>query len=582
MIKNFFSGQINSITIAAVLIAASSLLSRLLGVFRDRILAGEFGAGDTLDIYYAAFRVPDLIFNLLILGALSAGFIPIFTRLIKNAPPQSSPYQREEENSPSLLPARASQRPACFQLSKAMSGRQEGPLLKMAGGEAWELASNILNILGAGLVVLCGLGVIFAPALMKIITPGFSGEKMDLTIALARIMFLSPIFLGLSGVFGGILQSCKRFFIYSLAPIFYNVGIIIGALYFVPLWGVYGLAWGVVLGAFMHMAVQMPAVWQIGFRYSFIFNFKEKSVREIWRMMIPRTMSLAVAQINLVVLTIIASTLAAGSLAVFNFANNLQIFPVGIIGISFAIAAFPALASAAFEREKLIYNFSSVARQILFFIVPATVLILTLRAQIIRVVLGTGQFDWNDTVLTLDTLGFFALSLFAQSLIPLLVRVFYARHDSRTPFFIGLATAAANVVLSLWLGKKMGVAGLALAFSIANIANFIVLWLVLRFKIEGLDEARILKSAFKFSLAAITAGGAIQLLKEAIVYFADMTKLWGVFAQGALAGTAGILVYVVICYILKSEELFNFAAAVRRRLRGAKVEAEDRGEARGI
>jgi len=547
MIKRLFNGEINSITVAALLVGGSSLISRLLGIFRDRILAGQFGAGDTLDIYYAAFRIPDLIFNLLVLGALSAGFIPIFTSLIK------SPLEKIK----SLL----------------------GDNYK----EAWQLASNILNILGFGLLILCGLGVIFAPQIMHLITPGFSREKMDLTVGLTRIMFLSPIFLGISSVFGGILQSFKRFFVYSMSPIFYNIGIIIGALYFVPIWGIYGLAWGVVLGAALHMIVQIPALTGLGFKYKFKFDIKNSNVRKIWLMMVPRTMSLAISQLNLLVITIIASTMASGSLAVFNFANNLQSFPVGIFGISFAIAAFPALSASAFDKKKLVKDFSLTVRQILFFIIPSTVILLALRAQIIRVILGTGKFDWQDTILTIDTLGFFAISLFAQALIPLLIRVFYARHDSKTPFIIGIFSALVNIFLSIKLSQSLGVAGLALAFSISNVINLMLLWAWLNFEIGKIDELKIFISTVKFSLAALACGLAVQGTKLAIGTNVDMTKFLGVLTQGAVAGLAGILVYLLVCLILKSEELFNFWASLKRRLGGAKkVETPDRGEARGI
>ena len=281
-------------------------------------------------------------------------------------------------------------------------------------------------------------------------------------------------------------------------------------------------------------------------------------MRHIGKMMVPRTLSLAVAQINLVVMTVMATTLESGSLSVFNFANNLQSFPIGIFGISFAVAAFPALSAVAFEREKMIKSFSLAVRQILFFIVPSMVLLLTLRAQIIRVVLGTGQFDWKDTVLTLDTLGFFALSLFAQALIPLLVRVFYARRDSRRPFFIGLFSVVINLILAWFLAPRMGVAGLALAFSVANIFNFIILWLILRFKIGEMDEMKILISAAKFSLAAVACGAAAQGVKILVASLVDMDKFWGILTQGAVAGVAGILVYLAICYLLRSEELSDF------------------------
>jgi putative peptidoglycan lipid II flippase len=395
-------------------------------------------------------------------------------------------------------------------------------------------------------------------------------------------MFLSPLFLGISGVWGGILQSFKRFLIYSLAPVFYNLGIIIGALYFVNWWGITGLAWGVALGAFLHMAVQIPAIYHLGFRYRLRIIWHDLNTRKIGKMMLPRTMSLAISQINLVVITVIASGLSSGSLAVFNFANNLQSFPIGIFGISFAIAAFPALSEAAFDKEKLSASFSQTIRQILFFVIPVTVLIVALRAQIIRVVLGTGQFDWQATILTMDTLAFFALSLFAQATIPLLVRVFYARHDSATPFYLGLATVIVNVILSLILGKRMGVAGLACAYSIANVLNFLLLWLWLNFSIGSLDIGNILRSMLKFTTSAVAAGGAAQITKALVWPFIDMTRFSGVFIQLVAAAMAGLAVYAAFCYLLRSEELFGFLSALKRRLPFKKVGVEDQGEARGF
>ncbi|MEI6597117.1 MAG: lipid II flippase MurJ, partial [bacterium] len=294
-------------------------------------------------------------------------------------------------------------------------------------------------------------------------------------------------------------------------------------------------------------------------------------------------MSLAISQLNLLVITVIASTMASGSLAVFNFANNLQSFPVGIFGISFAIAAFPALSAFAFDKKNLVKDLSLTVRQILFFIIPSTVILLALRAQIIRVILGTGKFDWQDTLLTIDTLGFFAISLFAQALIPLLIRVFYARHDSKTPFIIGLGSALINIFLSIKFSGSLGVAGLALAFSISNIINFILLWAWLNIEIGKIDELKIFISTIKFSLAALSCGLAVQGAKLLIGNNIDMTKFLGVLTQGVIAGLAGILTYLLVCFILKSEELFNFWSSLRRRLvDGKKIETPDQGEARGI
>src|SRR3989339_865699 len=497
MIRKLFSGQINSITIAALLVALSSLISRFLGIFRAKILANEFGAGDMIDIYYAAFRVPDLVFNLLVLGALSAGFIPILTKLIKDYDCKRCQF--------------------------------------FTNKKAWEFSSDILNIIGLGVLVLSLAGILFAPLFIKFIVPGFDAEKQKLTAGLTRIMFLSPIFLGISSVLGGILQSFKRFFEYSVAPIMNNIGIIIGALYFVPEWGIRGLAYGVVLGALMHMLIQLPMVLILGFRYRlrFFIPWRDKNIRNIFVMMVPRIMSLAISQINLIVITIIASPLASGSLTVFNFANDLQSLPIGVFGISFAIAAFPTLSSVAFDRKRLTREFSSV-------------------------------------------------SLFAQASLPLLVRIFYARHNAKTPFFVGLFSAGVNVVLSLFFSDRFGVSGLALAFSISSIINFILLWIMLHAEIGGMDEYRILVSAVKFSISAIACGLAVQGMKLLIWPFIDMTRFWGVLTQGLVSGIAGMLVFVAFCFMLRSEELFDFWNSIKRRLSWRKIEAGDQGEARGI
>lgn len=533
--------------IAALLVAMSSLTSRFLGVFRDRILAGEFGAGDTLDIYYAAFRIPDFIFNLLILGALSAGFIPIITSLIKDHECKKDHLFNKNPNK-----------------------------------EVWELSSNILNILGISIFFISVIGIIFAPSIMKIITPGFSGEKQMQVANLTRIMFLSPFFLGISSVLGGILQSFKRFFIYSLSPVIYNLGIILGAIYLVPMWGIYGLAWGVVIGSFLHMMVQVPVIFQLGFKYVPILDFKDRNIIKMGKLMVPRVMSLGISQIELLSITIIASILPSGSLAVFNFANNLQSFPIGVFGISLAIAAFPTLSIVAFNEKKLVENFSNVFRQIMFFIIPATVLFLTLRAQIVRVVLGSGSFDWNDTVMTFETLRYFAISLFAQASLPLLARVFYARHNSKTPFFVGIFSAIVNVVLALYFVRHGDVSSLALSFSIASITNFLILWIMLHREVGGLDEKRIIISVSKLVIAGMIAGWTIQSAKIMIASFVDMDKVWGIFLQGFFSGMIGLAVFAAFCSLLRSEEFFYFWNAVKKRIPWKKIETGDQGEARGI
>ena len=533
MFKRLLNGESRTITSAAIIIGAASLASSFLGMFRDRILAGQFGAGDVLDTYYAAFRVPDLIYNLLVLGALSAGFIPIFTQFLQG--------DKSSEN------------------------------------KAWKFTNEVLNILVIGLFILGAIFWLLAPILMPLITPGFSAAKMSATVGLTRIMFLSPLLLGLSSIFGSILQSFKRFLIYSLAPIFYNLGIIIGALFFVKWWGVYGLAYGVVLGAFLHMLVQIPSCKYLGWHYQMIWQWPSQGLKKLGKIMVPRTLTLAINQINLLVVTVIASTLAAGSLAVFNLANNLQLFPLGIFGISFAIAAFPTLSALALKENKteFVHSFSNTTRQVLFFIIPSTALLLVLRAQIVRVILGSGNFSWENTILTINTLAMFTISLFAQALIPLLIRSFYAIHNALTPFLIGLFSAVANLVLSIYLSRpfdfldyhfELGVAGLALAFSLSSILNLILLWLALRLKTSNLDEKNISWSVLKIVIATLAMAAVVQFMKFGIEpYFGTQTFI-GIFLQGLISGLVGIGIFIVVSLALKSQEMITFANALKRRI----------------
>jgi putative peptidoglycan lipid II flippase len=533
------SSPSSSVASAAFVIAVAGILSRVLGLLRDRILASHFGAGDTLDIYYAAFRVPDLIYNLLILGALSAAFIPVFTGLIA-----------KDEKS-----------------------------------EAWELVNVFLTTALLFLIVLAAILAIFAPFLMKIVTPGFSPEKMQDVVTLTRIMFLSPIFLGISGIFGGILNSFKRFLIYSLAPIMYNLGIIFGAVFLVKPFGVAGLTWGVVIGAFLHMAIQYPNVKMVGLKYFPRLSFKNKNLKKIIILMIPRTLGLAVTQINLLIVTIIASTLAAGSLSIFNFANNLQSFPIGIFAIPFALAVFPILShhAARDERDVFIQNFSKTFRQILFFIIPASILILVLRAQIVRIVLGAGNFDWQDTILTFQALGIFAVSLFAQSTIPLLARSFYALHNTKVPFVTGIISEIFNLTAALILSQYYGILGLVWALSLSSIVNMFLLVLILRHKLENLDDKKIISVILKISLSALAAGLVAQLAKYLIEPYINLDTFVGVFSQMVFAGGVGAGVYLALAYFFDLEEFHYLKKLFSSRIfRLRPPLPEDPTEASGI
>jgi putative peptidoglycan lipid II flippase len=479
-----------------------------------------FGAGDVLDAYYAAFRIPDFIFNLLAVGALSAGFIPVFTKLL----------QKNKD-------------------------------------EAWKIANGVFNCVLILLTAVCAVLFVFAPQLTKYVVPGFAPDKLNFTINLTRVMLLSPVLLGLSSVFNSVLQSFKNFLIFSITPIMYNLGIIFGALVLVPYFGEIGLAYGVVLGSLLHLIIQIPSLRYHGYKYQGVLMWRDESVREIGKLIIPRTLGLAVGQINLLVTTTIASTLIAGSVAIFNLANNLQFFAVGIIGVSFAVAAFPTLSELAVQdkREEMIDSLSRTIRQVLFFIVPLTIVFLILRAQIVRVVLGSGKFDWTDTITTADALAFFSLSLFAQSLFYLLARAFYALRDTVTPLWIAAISAGLNIILSLYLKNYLDVLGLALAFSISAIMQMALLWIMLRLRLHSLHESKILLSLYKISVAGIVMAIITQILKTPLSHWVDMTKFWGILTQGAVAGIIGLLVYWFICWLLRLEEMQDFLASAKRK-----------------
>ncbi len=530
-----------SIAAAALIISLAGVASRLLGILRDRILAGQFGAGDTLDAYYAAFRIPDLIYNLMIVGALSAAFIPVFTELIA-----------EEKEA-----------------------------------EAWKLSSGILSLQ----IIITGIVsvflVIFSPQLMRLVTPGYTGSKFDLTVLLTRIMFLSPFLLGISGIFGGILVSFKKFLIYSLAPIFYNLGIIIGAVVFVRYLGPVGLALGVVLGAVLHMLVQFPAVKFSGFHFKLSFwqALKNPKVRKVLKLMIPRTLTIAVSQINFTIITIFASTLAAGSLAVFNFANNIQSAPLGLFGVSFSIAVFPTLSALATQKktDKFVVAFARTFNQISFFVIPLSVFIIVLRAQTVRLILGSGKFNWDNTILTFQTLGLLAVSLFAQSLLPLLTRAFYAIQNTKTPLYIGIASEAVNLFLVVVLIKSFGVFGLAVAFSVSSILNMVLLMIFLKKQIGNLGGKEISRATLQIAAASLIGGAAAQFGKYLVGTQGELDTFLAVFVQFVIASSLGAAAFSLTAYYLRIPEFFQFTNSLTRKVfRMKKTIGEDTGEVSGI
>ena len=544
LVYRIFNSQTKTVTFAAVLLAGSVLISRLLGLFRDRLLAGTFGAGEELDIYFAAFRIPDFVYGILIMGGISAVFLPVFSEYFKKNPE-----------------------------------------------EGWRLANNVLNCFLILLILLCGILAIFTPWLIKFVTPGFSPEQKALAVSLTRIMFLSPILFGLSSVFSGILHYFNRFLVYSLAPILYNLGIIFGILFLFPIFGLRGLAYGVILGAFVHWLWQIPAAKSSGFKYLPTFNFKSPRLLKIFKLMIPRTIGAAGYHINLIIITAIASTLAAGSIAIFNFSNNLQYLPIGLVGASFAIASFPVLSRAWANGAKadFLENFSSVFRQILFLIIPISILVFLFRAQIVRLILGTGEFGWWATRLTAASLGLFCLGIFAFAFIPFLARVFYSFQDTKTPVAIGLASMALNIILAfllVWLLKfpnafqelmvstlklqgikNIAVTGLPLALSISGIFQFSLLLVFLKKKVREIKLNEIWQSFKKIIIATLLMAVSAYLVLQAVATLICTKTFFGLLLQAILASLFGIFIYLLTCHLLKSPEPKTIWSSILKQFR---------------
>jgi putative peptidoglycan lipid II flippase len=532
MIKSFFNklwnGETNGITAAAVIVGGASLASRLFGVLRDRVLASTFGAGNSLDAYYAAFRLPDLLYSLVILGALSAGFIPVFAEYLETK----------------------------------------------SKDEAWRLAERVLSVVGATMIFICGALILFAPMLVPFTVPGFEGEKLQQTIQLTRIMALSPFFLGLSAVMGGILQATRRFFAFALAPVLYNIGIIFGVLVLAPVMGLEGVAWGVVVGAFFHLVTQASVALRLGLRRIPAPSLRTEGVRRILRLMAPRTAGLAVSQINMVILLSLASALPIGSIAVFNLANNLQSFPVSIFGISFAVAAFPNLSRAAATRRDDDFKdvLGSAARKIAFLIIPATVAFILLRAQIVRLALGAGEFDWDATIRTANVLGIFAVSMLFQALVPLLARAFYAFQDTWTPLAAGIVAEAFNLVLAILLREHLGIIGLAIAFSVAALLNLLLLWWLLYYKKGSLGEGAFTMSLAKTCAASLALFGFGWLTRQGLGLIFPLRTFWQVALQAAGTVIVGGAAFIVVATLLRSSEFAEFRdAAIRKFLKKGEV-----------
>ena len=495
---------------AAGLVMALFVVSRGLGLLREMVISYQFGTGGDLDAYLAAFRLPDILFQIVAGGALASAFIPTFSTYL----------------------ARRTER------------------------DAWRLASAVINLV---LVMTTGLAILaelLAPWLVSaIIAPGFGPARQSLTVQLMRLMLVTPVVFGVSGVMMGILNARQHFLLPALAPIFYNLGIIAGAIFLAPSLGVRGLAVGVVLGSLAHLLVQVPGLVREGMRYTPNLGLHSAGVREVGRLMLPRMLGLGAVQLNFLVNTILASGLVAGSLSALNYAWLLMLLPQGIFAQAVATAAFPTFSTQAArgERDQMRSTLSATLRAVLYLAVPAAVGLIVLSEPLVRVIFERGAFTATSTEMVSWALALFALGLPAHAVVEIVVRAFYAIHDTKTPVAIGMAAMALNVVLSLAfiaLFKSLGwpaLGGLALSNSLATTAEMVVLLAIVRRRLDGLDGRRMAGSLARICLAAAVMGLVVAIWAWAL------EGLPAIVAALVTVGTGG-LIYVGVSLGLGAPE----------------------------
>jgi len=509
---------------AASIVMVAFALSRVLGLVRQMVIAGQFGTGVEMDAYQAAFRLPDLLFQLMAGGALGSAFIPTFT----------------------------------------------GYLTRGDRAGAWRLVSAIINLVLVILTLTAVVGALVAPWLVDwIIAPGFDAPTAALTVRLMRVMLISSVIFGVSGVLMGALNAHQHFLLPAVAPMLYNLSIIGGTLFLAPSMGVMGLAVGVVVGSALHLLVQVPGLIHFDVRYAPVLTVQDPGVREVARLMGPRVLGLAVVQLNFLVNTNLASRLGEGAVSAINFAWLLMLLPQGVFAQAVATAAFPTFAEqvARGERAAMRSALAATLRAIFALSLPAAVGLAVLRGPLIAMLFERGAFGETATDLVAWALLFYALGLVAHAGLEIVARAFYALHDTKTPLLVGGGAMLLNVGLSLALPplfESLGwlpLGGLALANSLATTLELLGLLWIIRGRLQGLEGQRSRLTILRSTAAAALMGLALVAL------------LWALpEANPLLLGPAGIAlgatVYAGAAWALGVEEVRAIAAGVARRLHG--------------
>lgn len=534
------TAKVSGLHEAAFWLALFSLFSQILAFLRDRLLAYHFGAGEALDIYYTAFRIPDLIF-------ITVGSLVSISVLV---PMFSKKAARDEVSVKSYV-------------------------------------NSIFTSFSLLVVVSCVLAFILMPQMASFLFRGFDAGALAQIVKFSRILLLSPLLLGFSNFLGSIVQYEKRFLLYSLSPLLYNVGIILGTLLGAQNFGVVAVVAGVVFGALLHFLAPAAFVFFSGNAPKFTAKINWHEVKETALISIPRALALSVTQIISIVFTAVASFLGAGAVAVFNLALNLQSVPLSIVGASYSLAAFPTISEHHAKNNILECGryIGESLRYIIFWTLPLSALFIILRAHIVRVVLGSGAFDWTDTKLTAAVMAIFALSFVFQSVQLFLTRAHYALGKTKVPLLLGLSGALITIIFAFlfyfnflsgimaWFEKFLEVEGLSaskiiilpMSFSFGAVFTALGLWFSLDKKTRSVAKEGLTRSVFGITAASLIVGFSTFYFLRIFDYFWKLDSLLNVLGHAIVSGLAGVICGIIFLVLIKNREMIEIVSKSRKR-----------------
>jgi len=507
------------------------MTSRILGLVRDQVLAYLFGAGNAMDAFNVAFRIPNLVRDLFAEGAMSAAFVPTFTRYLTR------------------------------------EGRRA----------AWRLGNQVLNALVIVTGALVVAGIVFADPLVRTFAEkGFAAVpgKLELTVQLTRVMFPFLTFVAIAAACMGMLNSLQRFFVPAVSPAMFNVGTIVAAFALVPLMPSLGwppimaIAIGALVGGVGQILIQWPLLRREGYRYEAVLNPRDEGLHRILMLMGPGVLGLAALQVNLFVNTVLATNEGTGAVSWLNYAFRLMYMPIGLFGVSIATAALPSISRHAAQEETAgIRNTVSRGLRLMMMLnVPATIGLIALATPIVHVIFEHGAFTPDDTQATAAALMFYAPGLIGYSAVKIASPTFYALHESRTPVVVGVFTVGVNVVLNLLLVRVVGYRGLALGTAVAALFNAGVLLWLLRKRLGGLDERAVTLAFVKITAASLVMGGGAYGLHAWLTRaFATQSVVFEVIRL-ALAIAAACVVLAASARLLRIWEFMEAVRVVTQRL----------------